>query len=265
MSDTHDDMPDDGGLVREVARCLQRARRLLVITGAGVSADSGLPTYRGIGGLYERGVTEDGIPIEQALSGEMMRRSPELTWKYIGQIETACRGAQPNAAHRALVDLESVCETTWLLTQNVDGFHRQAGSRDVVEMHGNLHDLHCVSCDYETWVADYSGLRTLPPLCPECGELVRPRVVLFGELLPATALDRYYAILDQGMDLVISVGTTALFPYIAAPVFEAARAGIPTVEINPGESELSTLVDYRIDARAAVALPEIARRAGAAA
>ncbi|HWY23991.1 MAG TPA: Sir2 family NAD-dependent protein deacetylase, partial [Nevskia sp.] len=129
---------------------LRQARSVLVITGAGMSADSGLPTYRGVGGLYDSGPTDDGVAIEEALSGEMMRTRPELCWKYLGEIERACRGCQPNAGHRVLAELAPAYQLFTVLTQNVDGFHRMAGSRDLIEIHGNLHRLHCGFCSYET-------------------------------------------------------------------------------------------------------------------
>jgi len=242
--------------MRALAAELARARRVLVITGAGISADSGLPTYRGVGGLYDKGPTEDGVAIEEALSGSMMRTRPELCWKYLGEIEQACRGRQPNAGHEVLAALAPCYEQFTVLTQNVDGFHRSAGSRDLIEIHGNLHRLHCSFCAYETEVADYSGL-DLPPSCPYCAGLVRPRVVLFGEALPERELSRLYQVIEQGVDLVISIGTTSVFPYIAQPVIAAARKGVPTAEINPGSSEVSHLVRYRIRKRAAAALQEL--------
>ena len=243
--------------ITEIARLLRQAQRVFVITGAGISADSGLPTYRGIGGLYEEDLTEDAMPIEEALSGPMLRRAPEITWKYISQIEAACRGAKPNIAHETLAQMEQVCNGVSVLTQNVDGFHRDAGSTDVIEMHGNIHELHCMQCNYEIWMQDYTQLQALPPRCPECAAMLRPRVVLFGEMLPDAALDQYYKVLGSGIDMVLSIGTTAVFPYIAAPVAQAARAGIPTVEINPGVSEISGLVEHHLGERAAVALPDI--------
>ncbi|MGH8459507.1 MAG: Sir2 family NAD-dependent protein deacetylase, partial [Nevskiales bacterium] len=133
----------------QVVDRLHVARRILVITGAGISADSGLPTYRGIGGLYEDTMTGDKVPIEVALSGEMMRLEPQLTWKYIHQIESACRGARFNEAHRIIAAMQDRFETVCVLTQNIDGFHRDAGSRNLIEIHGNIHELHCVQCDYD--------------------------------------------------------------------------------------------------------------------
>jgi len=242
-----------------VADELRRARRVLAITGAGISADSGLPTYRGIGGLYESDLTEDAMPIEEALSGAMMRSRPEVTWKYIHQIESSCRDKKHNVAHEALARLEPRYERFTVLTQNIDGFHRAAGSRNVIEIHGSVQELFCVRCGADRRVENYSGLE-IPPKCEMCSGLIRPRVVLFGELLPQAAIDRLYAVLDEGVDLVLSIGTTSVFPYIAGPVLQAARMGLPTVEINPGETEVSHLVRYRICDRAAVVLPELLKR-----
>lgn len=235
--------------VEQLAAAVRDAERVLVITGAGVSADSGLPTYRGVGGLYEDAATEDGVAIEDALSGEMLVRDPALCWKHIHRIEAACRGAAPNDAHRVIAALQDRVELC-VLTQNVDGLHRRAGSRRVLEIHGNVHTLDCTRCSYTTEVPDYAAL-AIPPQCPECGALVRPRVVLFGELLPHDAITELQRELRRGFDLVISVGTTSAFPYIAQPVVLAAAIGATTVEINPGDTAVSELVTLRIRERAA--------------
>lgn len=225
------------GLVTVVER-LRRARRVLVITGAGISADSGLPTYRGIGGLYNDQHTEDGLPIEVALSGEVMQVRPDLSWKYLAQIESACRAAGPNAAHEIIARLQDIVPTT-VLTQNIDGFHRQAGSRDLIEIHGDLFELFCMDCAHELSVRDYAQLSPLPPPCPKCAGPLRPAVVLFGEALPTLALRRLSQVLDEGYDLVFSIGTTSVFPYIAQPFAIARQLGAVAVEINPGTTEVS--------------------------
>lgn len=235
---------------------LRRARRVLVITGAGISADSGLPTYRGIGGLYEDKETGDKVPIEVALSGEMLQMEPQLTWKYIHQIESACRGAKYNLAHEIIARMQDRFEGVCVLTQNIDGFHRDAGSRDIIEIHGNIHELHCIQCDHEEWVQDYSAIE-IPPRCPRCSALVRPRVVLFGEMLPEAALEALHQQFRRGFDVVLSIGTTSVFPYIAEPIYQARRAGMPSIEINPGNSEVSGIVTYRLKQRAVVAMKNI--------
>jgi NAD-dependent deacetylase len=253
--------PLDPAAVDRVAGVLRGAGSVLFITGAGISADSGLPTYRGIGGLYDDGGTEDGVPIETALSGAMFQKNPALTWKYIGQIERTCRDARHNAAHEALAAIEARIPRTWVLTQNVDGFHRAAGSKNVIEIHGDVHDLECRACGWESRVASYAEL-SLPPPCPRCRSVIRPKVVLFGEVLPDAAVATLTRELRRGFEVVVSIGTTSVFPYIAGPVVAASRAGIPTVEINPGESEVSSFVSHRIAARAAPALTALRRALG---
>lgn len=239
--------------IEAVAERLADLQNLLFVTGAGVSADSGLPTYRGVGGLYDDGETEDGLPIEACLSGQMFRREPARTWKYIRQIEQACRGAQPNLAHRRIAELERTRERVWVLTQNVDGLHAAAGSTKVIPIHGDVHRLACTGCTWRAIVDDYAELAPLP-LCEACGAVIRPEVVLFDEMLPPAALEDLHRELDQGFDAVIIIGTTAAFPYIAAPVQQAAMRGKPTIEINPSESKVSPLVDVRLRLGAALAM-----------
>jgi NAD-dependent deacetylase len=238
-----------GGLqavIDRVAARLHGSQRLLFITGAGMSVDSGLPTYRGVGGLYEGVETTEGMAIEEALSGDMMERRPELCWKYILEIERACRGALPNAGHHAIAALERRFDEVWVLTQNVDGLHRSAGSTRIIDIHGDVRQLSCTACDHERVVDDFVGL-ACPPRCPACGAVVRPDVVLFGEMLPLAKMALLRSELARGFDAVFAVGTSAVFPYIAQPVLDARRRGALTVEINPARTELSALVEERID------------------
>jgi len=247
----------DQELVQDLARRIERDPSILFVTGAGVSADSGLPTYRGVGGLYENAGVDEGMPIEEALSGPMFRRNPDLVWKYIRQIEAASRGAKPNRAHQVMAALEKRLSRVVVLTQNVDGLHRSAGSRHVIEIHGDVHHLRCTFCGWTDKVADYSALSDTTPECPACLSVVRPRVVLFGESLPSGGLDRLEAELGRGFDIVISAGTTSVFPYIAAPVYRANREGGLTVEINPGDTYVSDVVQHRIRRGAADVLGEL--------
>ena len=232
-------------VIEEIVRRLGDCSSLLFVTGAGISADSGLPTYRGIGGLYEQESTEDGIPIEAALSGAMFQRDPALTWKYIHQIESACREAGPNRAHHVIVELERRFDRVWTLTQNVDGLHHAAGSQRVIDIHGDVHRLVCTRCGHRWRVVNYAGLE-IPPSCTECDSLVRPEVVLFGEMLPLDRVQLLQAELMRGFDAVFTIGTTSVFPYIAEPVIDARRRGRLTVEVNPGASEVSHIVDFRL-------------------
>ncbi len=245
----------------EVAAHLAQANSVLFITGAGISADSGLPTYRGVGGLYNGDVTEEGLHIEEALSGDVFAIRPDITWKYLAQIEANCRGAQPNAAHFAIARLEEIIDRVTVFTQNVDGLHRQAGSSDVIEIHGSLHDLVCTECSHEESIADLAG-REIPPLCPACGAVLRPKVVLFGETLPEERMDRFLDGLEQGYDLVFSIGTSSVFPYIVEPMVWASSVGIPTVEINPTQTKISGIVTYHLPLGAAAAMTALLAHIG---
>lgn len=248
---------DDCRAIDRVVELLRSARRLLFITGAGLSADSGLPTYRGIGGLYEAGrTTPYGLPVEEVLSGAMMITRPEVTWQFLLELERPARNAAPNRGHEVIAEMESHFDAVWTLTQNVDGLHRRAGSRQVLDVHGDLYDLACARCDHAQRVSDYDDL-DLPPRCPKCQGIVRPCVVLFGEELPGAKMGRLWSEIQAGFDVVFSIGTTSAFPYIAAPVLRAREKGIPTVEINPGLTAVTRRVDLKIVVGAAEALDRI--------
>ena len=235
-----------------------RARRLLFVTGAGVSAESGLPTYRGVGGLYEGERTEFGMSIEEALSGPTFAQRPDVTWSAIRQIEERCRGARPNIAHEWIARAHREWAPSVVLTQNVDGFHRVAGSPEIIDIHGDLHDLRCTRCPHAWTVNDYRELEPVPH-CPRCGAVVRPDVVLFEEMLPEAKLLRLREELAAGYDVVFSIGTTSVFAYIAAPVRLAEQFGALSVEINPDRSEVSDAVDVRWTCAAGEGLSALAR------
>ena len=238
--------------LERVIEHLSRARSVLFVTGAGISAESGVPTYRGIGGLYNGKTTEGGVPIEVALSGSMFRAPARADVEALHDIERACRGATFNRAHEVLAKLEGCFERCWVLTQNVDGFHKAAGSRNVIDIHGDIHDLRCTRCDFTERVTDYAHLAPCP-VCPKCGAVVRPEVVLFEELLPPEKVALMERELIRGFDLVFSIGTSSLFPYITAPLVEAAARQRPTVEINPGRTQLSEVVDVQLQMGAVAA------------
>lgn len=258
----------------EVAALLKRAKRVLFITGAGISADSGLPTYRGIGGLYNQGRTEEGFSIEECLSGSMLRTRPEITWKYMLQLGIAIAEHGPNDAHRMIAAWEDRFAKDGgkvvVVTQNIDGYHRAAGSKNVYEFHGSLDTIYCTDCSWSETFEFGPGVsdrlkewrRTLPPKCPRCEAVIRPRVVLFEERLPLHEIEEFQYEFDggRGFDLLFSIGTSGMFPYITGPIRTAASRGIPTVEINPVESDLSHDVQIHLPLRAAEALRGIEAR-----
>lgn len=243
-----------------VADALCRGDRVLVITGAGLSADSGLPTYRGVGGLYNR-PTEDGVPIETALSGPMLRVDPALCWKYLAEIGRACVAAEPNSAHRAIAELQRHKPGCWVLTQNIDSFHQAAGSppERLIEIHGTLSPLFCMGCGRASEDRFEYLSRPLPPRCDACGGVMRPSVVLFEEMLPESALHRLRAQLTQGFDAAIAIGTSASFGYIVEPILRVRQAGGFTAQIDPAAGELSLLVDVHIAEGASDVLPQLIR------
>jgi NAD-dependent deacetylase len=244
----------DKDKINKIAKLLASSKRILFVTGAGISADSGLPTYRGVGGLYNHKKTEDGVPIEEALSAEFIRNHPYISWKHIANIERKCRGAKYNKAHKVIADLEHSGKEIWVLTQNVDGFHQQAGSTNVLDIHGDIHHLICSQCSWKERVVDYSNINQLPPLCPKCGGYIRPDVVFFGELLSAKKLQTLAKQLKNGFDLYFSVGTMATFAYIYQPLLYAKQHHSPLIEINPSSTIASAIADIKIRHEAAVSL-----------
>ena len=250
----------DERAVDRIVQAMSRARRLLFITGAGMSADSGLPTYRGRDGIYRaQQSTPHGLSIEQALSGPMLRTRPEITWHYLLELEKTSRHAAPNRGHHVLAEMDAYFDAVWIVTQNVDGLHHRAGSRNVLDLHGSLHALECMRCGQQTTTPDYSNL-ALPPRCSECEGPIRPRVVLFEEDLPHDKLSRLWYEFGAGFDLIFSIGTSSLFEYIVEPVRVGRQMGITTVEINPETTTISSEVDIKIGAGAATVLASIWER-----
>ena len=251
-------MPAVADLPEDLRARLRSVRSVGAITGAGVSAESGIPTYRGQGGIYDD--PAEGDRTVEALSGDTLLIDPARTWCAVAELARRAQGAAPNAAHRALVAMEQRLERFVLLTQNVDGLHQLAGSRNVIDIHGNVFATSCMDCGRASELAR----ETLPeleaaPLCPECGGLLRPGAVLFGEMLPADKVAQLYEEFHRRTpDLVLAAGTTALFPYIADPVLVARRGGSLTVEINPEPTVLSQAVDFWLEGRAGDYLPRIA-------
>jgi NAD-dependent deacetylase len=242
----------------ELVRRLATVRSVGAITGAGISQESGIRTYRGSGGLYDD--PEEGDRTIEALSGPTMQSDPDRTWRVVSELIRQSADAEPNAAHRALVEIERAVDRFALLTQNVDGLHARAGSRNVIDIHGDVSRTRCGSCgDARRWESSaLCGLEGAPR-CGRCGGILRPDVVLFGELLPPDKVRRMQrAFYDELPDLVLAVGTSALFPYITEPVLVAARAGKLAVEINPEPTLLSRDVDFALRGAAGTVLPEIA-------
>jgi NAD-dependent deacetylase len=233
----------------EVARRLRAARRVLVFTGAGISAESGVPTFRdALSGLWAR------FQPEELATRDAFCRDPATVWRWYAWRRELVGRAEPNAGHRALVELEGMVPEFLLATQNVDGLHIRAGSRQVVELHGNLFRTKRFGdgCVVDSW-DDHAEC---PPRCPRTGDLLRPDVVWFGESLPPVALDEALHAARRA-DVCLSVGTSSVV-YPAAGIPIAARdAGAFLVEVNPEPTPLSHRAQVTIRELAGTALPQI--------
>ena len=245
----------------EVGRLLRNSKRVLFITGAGVSAESQIPTFRGATAAFANGMTEDGIPFEEALSGTTLLRNPKLSWKYHFRLELSLRGKQPNAAHLAMAALQTPRRHTCIATQNIDGLHQRAGSGTVLELHGNLRRVICTQCEYSVCLETFESLPPLP-LCPQCTALLRPDIVLYEESLPRLVLEEFENEQKKGFDLVFSVGTTSLFYYVTQPIVAAVNQGVPVVEINPDETPISDIADFRFAGSAGQTLQQLLQAMG---
>ena len=249
----------------DLVESLRGIRSMGVVTGAGVSAESGIPTYRGEGGLYDD--EAEGQRTVEALSAPTLHADPDRTWRVVAELARRSVGAAPNAAHQALVAIEEALEHFVLLTQNVDGLHRMAGTHNIIDIHGDVLDTRCMQCTY-TGRLTPEEVRPLQaaPECPGCGGVLRPDAVLFGEMLPGEKLRRLHdEMLEVPPDLLLIAGTTAVFPYIVEPVLVAARAGRPTVEVNPEPTDLSEAVRWSLRGTAGSYLPLMAEVVTAAA
>lgn len=225
-----------------------QVRSVAVLTGAGISAESGVPTFRGVGGLWRNFRAED------LATPEAFRRDPGLVWEWYNWRRSLIGGCQPNAAHRTLVDMESRLEEFTLITQNVDGLHGLAGSRNMVELHGNIWRLRCTAGCRAPWEDRAVPLAEMPPHCPSCGALARPDVVWFGEPLPGDALDRAFGAVRR-CQVMLVIGTSALVHPAASLPLMALQRGAHVIEINPQPTPLSAVVAEAIRKPAAVALP----------
>jgi NAD-dependent deacetylase len=222
---------------------LHSAAKVAVLTGAGVSAESGLPTFRSNGGYWRTHRFED------LATPEGFARDPKFVWTWYEERRRAIALAKPNAGHHALVTLEKQKPVFTLITQNVDGLHDLAGSTNTIKLHGDIWTMRCVQCGIER--IDRAELIDLPPYC-HCGGMLRPGVVWFGEALPEGAMDRA-AVAVRAADVLIVAGTSArVFP--AAGLIPLATA---VIEINPEETPFSDAVTFSLRGTSAQILPQL--------
>ncbi len=241
--------PMHGGDLEAAAAAVARSRRLVVFTGAGMSKESGIDTFRGKGGIWERVSSEDVATLEGFI------RDPERVWRWNDARRQHVAGVDPHEGYRAIVRLESLVPEVTVVTQNIDGLHRLAGSSRVVELHGNIWKVRCAAEDNEPWEDRRVPMPELPPRCG-CGGLLRPHIVWFGEPLePEVVADAQEAC--STCDTMLVVGTSAIvYPAAGMPLL-ARRSGAFLVEVNPEETPLSDVVDCRLAGTAREALPPL--------
>lgn len=228
---------------------LRRSTRVAVLTGAGISAESGVPTFRdAVSGLWARYRPED------LATPEAYARDPQLVWSWYQWRRELVAVARPNPGHLALAQLERRFPVWTLITQNVDDLHRRAGSRDVVALHGDIARSVCSVEGIE--VRDWPADGPQPPRCPRCGAGLRPAVVWFGEDLPPAAIDTAFRAAET-CELFLCVGTSTLVYPAAELPFVAHRARACVVEINPDETPLSAVADFRLAGPAGAVLPAL--------
>ena len=229
------------------------ANRVLVLTGAGVSAESGVPTFRGGG----QSAVWKGLPFEVISSAAMLERDLPAVWEWFNYRRNLLVQLRPNAAHTTIASWQDRFSDLSLVTQNIDGLHQTAGSRDVIELHGNVWRARCFDCDARYSLNDLSRDEAVPS-CFDCGGNLRPDVVLFGEMLPPGAFERA-ADAAQRCELCFIVGTSAVV-YPAASIPEIARGnGAYLVEVNPERTQLSDLCDEVLMGKAGEVLPLLRR------
>jgi NAD-dependent protein deacetylase/lipoamidase len=238
-------MPVD---TEELVTRLRNAHTIVVVTGAGVSAASGVPTFRGEDGLWRNFRAED------LATPEAFAHDPKTVWEWYDWRRTVLAGCLPNAAHEVLAKW-SARQGFTLITQNVDGLHERAGTANVIRFHGSIWELRCAAeCGAPPWEDRTAPLTSLPPACPKCGGLARPGVVWFGESIDPDVLERS-SNAAAGADVFLSIGTSSLVYPAAGLLHHAHRAGAFAAEINPGATGSSGQVDLAIAAPAEDALP----------
>lgn len=232
--------------IKEARDRLAAARTVAVLTGAGISADSGVPTFRGTDGLWQNFRAED------LATPEAFDRDPRLVWQWYDWRRTLLNSTEPNAAHDALVKLEARHDGFHLITQNVDGLHRRAGSRRVLELHGNIWRVRCVRCRQVTDNRDVP--LALLPQCRSCGGLLRPHVIWFGEALDNEVLGASLSAAES-CDVLLIIGTSGLV-YPAAMLMPTAKAHQAyVIEVNLDPTPYSSDVDLSLQGRAKDIVP----------
>jgi NAD-dependent deacetylase len=234
--------------IKDLREKLWRAKHVAVLSGAGISAESGVPTFRGEGGLWKQFRAVD------LATPEAFSRDPKLVWEFYNWRRELIGPLSPNPGHFALAQIEDRVPQFTLITQNIDGLHKKAGSRNIIELHGNLWKVRCTNC--ETVSEDQRIPLPELPACGSCGSLLRPHVVWFGEMLEPQVLDAAYEAI-AGCDLMIVVGTSGTVQPAASMGMEAKRNGAAVAEINLEPTPYSDVYNISISGKSGEVLPRL--------
>ncbi len=233
--------------IEELANILRGKPRIAVLTGAGISAESGIPTFRDQDGLWRQ------FRAEELATPEAFLRNPRLVWEWYDWRRGIIAAREPHAGHFVLARWERIFPNFILITQNVDGLHRKAGSKKILELHGNIWQVRCAK---EGTITEnhVTPLKEMPPVCPSCGALLRPNVVWFGEMLPQETIEKAFASAAL-CEVMFVIGTSAFVQPAASLPLTAGERGARIVEINPNPTPLSHSAEYCFEAKAGEILP----------
>jgi NAD-dependent deacetylase len=233
--------------IAEAREIIDSASNIVVLTGAGISAESGVPTFRGQEGLWQN------YRPEELATPDAFWKDPKLVWEWYDWRRNAVKDAKPNPGHYALAELETQGKNLTLVTQNIDGLHQMAGSSNITEMHGNLWQIRCTKCgeieqNYEV------PLRQLPPKCKKCGDLGRPNVVWFGEMIDMALIDTILRAIEECQVMLI-IGTSGVVEPAASMGLVAKQTNKTVIEINLDETPSAGLYDIVIREKSGEILP----------
>lgn len=234
---------------QSLIKLLKTSKTVVAFTGAGISAESGLSTFRNpIDGLYSK------VKVEDVVTPEGFERNPRFVWEFYESRREKVRQVEPNPGHVALAKMEKLLTEFYVITQNVDGLHQKAGSSKVIELHGNIFKNKCFLNNH--YIESLDVINEIPPRCPICGSYIRPDIVWFGEFLDLENISLSETV-TRDCDVFFSIGTSSVVYPAAGFIVLAKENGATLVEINPEETEKSYLADYIFREKSGAVLPRI--------
>lgn len=237
-----------GEYIQAAAEIIVKSQKIVALTGAGISADSGIPTFRGKNGLWKKFRPED------LATPSAFQKDPKLVWEWYSWRISMILKAKPNLAHIALAKLEKIGKLDAVITQNVDDLHERAGTKNIIKLHGDILTARCISCNKKIRLTEPP--KDVPPRCSICKNLLRPDVVWFGEPLPSEAINRAFSI-SANADVMIVIGTSGIVYPAGALPYITKNSGGKIIEINICESAVTPMADIFIKDKASVILPQI--------